>query len=204
MKILSTEFIKSCVTPDQYPKEPVPEIAFMGRSNVGKSSAINSLLNRKGLAKVAKTPGKTQTVNFFRVSTGEPHLRSFNLVDLPGYGYAKVPKTLRMGWGGMVESYLRTRKTLCGIMVLVDARGPQDQDVTLIQWLNGLSLAGRMVVVATKSDKVPGGKQPAQLDHIRNRLSLRTERELFMFSARTGGGKLEVLKAMRDLISEKT
>jgi len=123
MKIRSAEFIKSCVSSDQYPKGRLPEVAFVGRSNVGKSSAINTLMNHKGLAKVGKIPGKTQMVNFFRVTTTTATVPQFNLVDLPGYGYAKVPKAIQLQWGPMIEGYLGSRETLCGILMFVDLRG---------------------------------------------------------------------------------
>jgi GTP-binding protein len=108
MKLLSAEFIKSSVSPEQFPPDRLPEIAFVGRSNVGKSSLINSLLHRKKLAKVSKTPGKTRAVNFFTVRTSDPKLSLLSLVDLPGYGYAKVSKTMRAQWGPMIEQYLET------------------------------------------------------------------------------------------------
>ena len=122
MKIRSAEFIKSCVSPDQYPKERLPEVALVGRSNVGKSSAINSLLNQKGLAKVGKVPGKTQMINFFRVTTADIGIQQFYLVDLPGYGYAKVPKAVQEKWKPMIEGYLTSRETLRGALVFVDVQ----------------------------------------------------------------------------------
>ena len=111
MKILSAEFYKCCVAPDQYPKDRLPEVALVGRSNVGKSSAINSLMHKKGLAKVGKIPGKTQTVNFYRVTTTLSTVKEFFLVDLPGYGYAKVPKSLKLQWKPMIEGYFNSRGT---------------------------------------------------------------------------------------------
>ena len=202
VKVQSAEFVKSCITPDQYPRSRVPEVALAGRSNVGKSSAINSLLNHKGLAKVGKVPGKTQTVNFFGVTTNDPHLQRFHLVDLPGYGYAKVPHTIRQHWGPMVEGYLTSRQTLCGVIVFIDARGNQPQDKTLVKWLNNLSC--RMIFVATKADKISRGKRPAHLQGIRQDLGLRPETELVLYSARTHEGRPELLRALKNFISAKT
>ena len=120
MKLLSAEFIKSSVSPEQFPADRLPEIAFVGRSNVGKSSLINSLLHRKKLAKVSKTPGKTRAVNFFTVRTSDPKLSLLSLVDLPGYGYAKVSKSTRAQWGPMIEQYLEQRQSLGVVILLIE------------------------------------------------------------------------------------
>jgi len=198
VKNFSAEFVKTCVSPEQYPHDRIPEIAIVGRSNVGKSSAINTLLNRKGLAKVGKIPGKTQTINFFKVSTGETLLREFRLVDLPGYGYAKVPKTVREAWGPMIEQYLTTRENLCGGLVLIDARRSQSQDSVLVGWLTSLSL--NLVIVATKADKIPQRLHRPHLEKIRAELRLAPETPLLLFSARTRQGRPEVFQAVKNLI----
>ncbi|MDH4153083.1 MAG: ribosome biogenesis GTP-binding protein YihA/YsxC, partial [Nitrospira sp.] len=138
MKILAAEFIKSCVAPEQFPPGDLQEVAFVGRSNVGKSSLINSLLNRRDLAKVSRTPGKTQAVNIFLISTSDPHLSRFHLVDLPGYGFANVPKTVRIQWGPLMESYLRDRAALLRIVLLVDSRVVTEQDRQTMAWLRSI------------------------------------------------------------------
>jgi len=202
MKIRSAEFIKSCLTADQYPKERLPEVALLGRSNVGKSSALISLFNRKGLAKVGKIPGKTQMINFFRISLSDPIIQEFHVVDLPGYGYAKVPQSVRKQWGPMVEAYLTLRETLCGVMVFIDIRRYERSDVELLEWLRALNHS--MVVVATKVDKVVSGKRQACLQHIREGLSLSHNTDLLPYSSHTQEGRLEVIRALKSLITENT
>ncbi len=134
MKILSAEFVLSAKEPAHYPPAVLPEIAFAGRSNVGKSSLINTLLNRKGLARTSNTPGRTQEINFFRVND------RFAFIDLPGYGYAKVPESIRKQWGPMVETYLRERDTLRLVVLILDVRrDPSEEDLQLIDWLPMLS-----------------------------------------------------------------
>ncbi|NWF73579.1 MAG: ribosome biogenesis GTP-binding protein YsxC, partial [Nitrospirae bacterium] len=122
MRILTAEFIRSCAGPEQFLKGDLPEVAFIGRSNVGKSSLINSLLQRKGLAKVSRTPGKTRLVNFFRATSDDPGLAQFLVVDLPGYGYAKVSKALRSQWAPLIEQYLSGSEQLRAVVVLVESR----------------------------------------------------------------------------------
>ena len=202
VKIRSAEFITSCLTADQYPKERLPEVALLGRSNVGKSSALNSLLNRKGLAKVGKVPGKTQMINFFRVSPADPQVSQFHVVDLPGYGYAKVPQSVRKQWGPMVDAYLTSRETLCGVMIFIDIRRNERSDVELIEWLK--TLKHSMVVVATKVDKVVSGKRQAHLKSIREGLALPQHTDLLLYSSYTQEGRPEVLLALKNLIMGNT
>ena len=202
MKIRSAEFIKSCVKADQYPKERLPEVALLGRSNVGKSSALNTLLHRKGLAKVGKVPGKTQMVNFFRVSLADSQADQFYVVDLPGYGYAKVPQSVRMGWGPMVETYLTSRETLRGVIVFIDVRRYEQTDVDLLSWLK--TLGHVMVVVATKIDKVKPGKRQGHLKHIREGLSLPHHIDLLPFSSHTQEGRVEVVRALHGILTAHT
>ena len=134
MKVLSAEFVLSAKEPAHYPPAVLPEIAFAGRSNVGKSSLINTLLNRKRLARTSNTPGRTQEINFFRVND------RFAFIDLPGYGYAKVPESIRKQWGPMVETYLRERDTLRLVVLILDVRrDPSEEDLQLIDWLPLLS-----------------------------------------------------------------
>ncbi|HQU29651.1 MAG TPA: ribosome biogenesis GTP-binding protein YihA/YsxC, partial [Nitrospirales bacterium] len=157
-RIHSAEFLKCCGTVEQFPKSQLPEIAMVGRSNVGKSSAINCLLNRNGLAKVGKIPGKTQTINFYRVETNQG---PFELVDLPGYGFAKVPDHIQKQWIPLIEQYFQTRSTLRGVILLVDVRRATEQDRKMLQWLDHLHLPH--LVVATKADKVSKGKQAVSI-----------------------------------------
>ena len=128
MRILTAEFIRSCAGPEQFLKGELSEVAFIGRSNVGKSSLINSLLQRKGLAKVSRTPGKTRLVNLFRITSDDSGLARFVLVDLPGYGYAKVSKALRAEWAPLIEQYLDGSEQLRAVVVLVESRVLSEQD----------------------------------------------------------------------------
>jgi len=147
MKIESAEFITSAADRQGWITESLPEIAIAGRSNVGKSSLINTLVRRKRLAKTSSTPGKTQLVNFFRVDS------TFILADLPGYGFAKVPLAVKNKWRRMVEQYLRDRDTLCGVIVFVDARrGLKEMDIDLLEWLAECELPACLAL--TKIDKL--------------------------------------------------
>lgn len=195
MMIQTAEFVRSCTTRDQFPHERIPEIAFVGRSNVGKSSAINAVVNRHGLAKVGKVPGKTQTVNFFKITTNDPAIPHFSLVDLPGYGYAKVPKSVKERWSAMIEEYFTDRERLRGVVVLLDLRAGQPMDAQLLQWLKGWSIP--MILVATKADKIGRNSRPALLRQARHTLGLDPECPILWFSARTHEGKRELLKALR-------
>lgn len=199
MKIVAAEFVRSCERPEQLPPARLPEIAFAGRSNVGKSSLINSLLERHGLAKVSRTPGKTRCINIFRVTTSDPLVRSFYAVDLPGYGYAKVAKSVRAQWGPMIERYLTTRAGLRGILLLVDARGQERQDVTTMQWLQAIGL--RVIVVATKSDKLSRAVRRSSLAVIRETLGLGEEVPLIPYSSVTHEGREALRWAIRALLS---
>ena len=202
MKIRSAEFIKSCVSPDQYPRERLPEVALVGRSNVGKSSAINSLLNQKGLAKVGKVPGKTQMINFFRVTTTDTGMQQFHLVDLPGYGYAKVPKAIQEKWKPMIEEYLTSRETLRGALVFVDVRGHERSDGEIIQWLHTVKCP--TAIVATKVDKLSRGRRQAYLNNIREDLRLPPLVPLLTFSARTNEGSVEIFRTLNSFFETKT
>src|SRR3989339_1769894 len=147
MKVLSAEFVLSAKDPSHYPPASLPEIAFAGRSNVGKSSLINTLVKRKGLARTSNTPGRTQEINFFRVN------ERFAFIDLPGYGYAKVPEAIRKQWGPMVETYLSDRRTLRLVILILDVRrNPSDQDLQLMKWLSHYSLD--FFLVLSQKDKI--------------------------------------------------
>ncbi len=198
MKILSAEFIKSCPDPEQFPRDRLAEIAFAGRSNVGKSSLINSLLGRKGLAKVSGTPGKTRILNFFRITTGDSWRRTFYAVDLPGYGYAKVSKSVRAQWGPMIEGYLTGRADLRGILLLLDVRRREQHDRTAFEWLRGIG--PQAIVVATKVDKLARGQRREALEAIRRELGLDETVPLLAYSAVTHEGRTELWGAIRSLL----
>ena len=192
MIITSAEFIKSAVKPSQYPLADPPEIAFAGRSNVGKSSLINKLLNRRRLVKTSSTPGRTQLINFFSINEG------YAFVDLPGYGYAKVPLHIRKKWGPMVETYLSSRKTLKGVVLIMDIRRiPREGERDLINWLNHYRLAS--ILVLTKIDKLSKTKQGKQRKEIAESLSLE-DSDLILFSAKTGFGKEVLWPAIEKLL----
>ena len=192
-KIHSATFMASCGTAEQFLKPTHSEIAIVGRSNVGKSSAINCLVNHKGLAKVGKTPGKTQMINFFQVKTnGQP----FMLVDLPGYGFAKVPDQVRQQWAPLIETYFKTRDNLRGAVLLVDSRRAQDLDRKMVKWLCRLTIP--TILVATKADKVPRGKRATAVRELGQGLGI--EQDLIFMSAQTGEGKQAILDQIRDLL----
>ena len=192
-KIHSAEFLASCATEDQFLKPTLPEIAIVGRSNVGKSSAINRLVNHQGLAKVGKTPGKTQTINFYGIKTNGP---SFRLVDLPGYGFAKVPDYVQDQWGPLIEQYLTTRDVLHGVIQLVDARRIQELDRNMDAWLAQLGIP--RLLVATKADKVSRGHRSATVREFQKVFT--SESEPIFLSAHTGEGKGELLVQIRALL----
>ncbi len=195
MKINSAEFVQSCVKPEQYPRERLPEVAFAGRSNVGKSSAINSLLNRKKLSKVSVTPGKTQTLNFFRIKIADKVFPQMYFVDLPGYGYAKVSKSVREQWGPMIERYLSGRSQLFAVVQLVDSRGVEAHDLTTYQWLT--HIGHRPIVVATKVDKLNRSQRNSCLTKLCQSLQLSSADEVILYSAKTNEGRLDLWKALR-------
>ncbi|HIJ55104.1 MAG TPA: YihA family ribosome biogenesis GTP-binding protein [Deltaproteobacteria bacterium] len=192
MVITSAEFIKSAVKPSQYPPADPPEIAFSGRSNVGKSSLINKLLNRRHLVKTSSTPGRTQLINFFSINEG------FTFVDLPGYGYAKVPLQIRKKWGPMVETYLSSRKTLKGVVLVMDIRRiPREEERDFINWLNHNGL--EIILVLTKTDKLSKARQGKQRKEIAESLSLE-DSDLILFSAKSGFGKEVLWTAIETLL----
>ncbi len=192
MRILSAEFIRSCVGPEQFPESRLPEIAFVGRSNVGKSSLINSLLQRKGLAKVSKTPGKTRAVNLFEVRTDDPRLPRFVLVDLPGYGYAKVSKQERAEWAPLIERYLRRRDQLRAVVLLVESRVLGGQDRETLDWLTAIGCPP--LVVATKVDKLKPSERVAALRVLDE--GLQAPEGVMAYSAVTGEGREHLWQAL--------
>jgi len=192
MIIKSAEFVKSAVKPAQYPDAVLPEFAFTGRSNVGKSSLINTLVNRKRLVKTSATPGRTQLINFFLIN------KTFSFVDLPGFGYAKVPASVRKKWGPMIETYLSTRKTLKGVALIMDVRRiPGIQDLYFIEWLYYYNIPG--ILILTKADKLSKTKQLTQQATIAKALSVDKD-DLILFSAKSRLGKDVVWDAVEGLI----
>ncbi|MGG3469231.1 ribosome biogenesis GTP-binding protein YihA/YsxC [Neobacillus pocheonensis] len=182
MKVVSSDIVISAVRPEQYPETELPEFALAGRSNVGKSSFINKMLNRKGLARISSKPGKTQTLNFFLIN------EILHFVDVPGYGYAKVSKTERAAWGKMIETYFTTREQLRACVLIVDLRHPPTQDdVLMYDFLKHYGIT--CVVIATKADKIPRGKWQKHLKVTRETLDLDPDDHLIIFSSETGEGK---------------
>lgn len=186
--IKSAEFIKAAVKRDQYPPADLPEVAFAGRSNVGKSSLINCLLRRKKLVRTSRTPGRTQTLNFFLIN------QACYFVDLPGYGFAKVPEAVRAQWRPMVENYLTGRPSLRGVVQIMDARRPPTvDDLQLWNWLRVQRIAA--IPVLTKADKLPRGKNHPALLAASASLAVPVE-ELVLFSAVTSQGRQQLIEAM--------
>jgi GTP-binding protein len=192
MKIRSAEFVTSATKPSQYPPADLPEIAFAGRSNVGKSSLINTLVNRKHLVKTSSTPGRTRLINFFNIND------TLSFVDLPGYGYAKVPESIRNKWGPMIETYLSKRDNLMAVVVILDIRRtPRTEERDLLTWLNYYNIAS--ILVITKVDKLSKNKQRKQMDTITATTGVQKE-DVILFSARTRLGKDAVWNAILALI----
>ncbi len=192
IKIKSAKFVTSAAKPSQYPSENFPEIAFAGRSNVGKSSLINTLVNRKHLVKTSSTPGRTRLINFFNINN------AVTFVDLPGYGYAKVPESIRKKWGPMIETYLSERRSLKAIVVIIDIRRtPGTEERDLINWLNYYNIC--RIWVITKADKLSKNKQLKQLNTITRALGV-GKKDVILFSAKTRQGKDAVWEAILALI----
>jgi GTP-binding protein len=197
MHIHQTTFIKSAVKPADYPPVDLPEIAFAGRSNVGKSSLINVIVERKALVRTSSTPGRTQLINFFNV-TGTPF--SLNLVDLPGYGYAKVPLDVKKQWGPMMERYLSGRESLRGVVLILDIRRvPSEDDLQMLNWLR--SYNRRPIIVLTKCDKVTKNERSKQTAAIATALQM-DKSLLIHFSALSKDGRSEVWQAIQQAIEE--
>lgn len=176
MKIRSSEITMSAVNKKQYPSEGVPEIALAGRSNVGKSSVINGLLNRKNFARTSSTPGKTRTINFYLINN------EFYFVDLPGYGYARVSKIEKEKWGSIMERYLEDREELCAILLLVDVRHePTADDKMMYDWIKYFGY--NCVVVATKADKISRGQYQKHISIIRKKLEMPKEEKVIVTSS---------------------
>jgi GTP-binding protein len=195
MKITSAEFVKSAFSEKDWPRAPLPEIAFLGRSNFGKSSLINSLLGVKGLARTSSTPGRTQALNFFLIN------RRFHFVDLPGYGYARVPRALREEWGEFVTAYLAKRERLVLSIHILDSRhDPTQLDVQLSEWL---AAHGRPTLrVATKADKLSRNELQRNLRRAADVLGAAGKRaNLVPYSAVTGAGRDVVWRAISEALT---
>lgn len=192
MKIKNSQFVISAVAKSQYPEDELPEFAFAGRSNVGKSSLINMLLNRRGLAKTSSTPGKTQLVNFYDIDG------LFRFVDLPGYGFAKVSKAQKEGWGNIIDTYLNTRQTLLEVFQLVDIRHtPTGEDKEMYAWIKSAGFNG--IVIATKSDKLNRNQTAQQLKLIRKELGMEKDDVIIPVSSQNRDGKYDVWDTINDL-----
>jgi len=186
-------FVTSAFKPDQFPPPDRPEVAFAGRSNVGKSSLINRLVERRNLAKISSQPGRTRSINFFSVEN------SFYLADLPGYGYAAVSQKVRQGWKHLVEAYLPRRPNLKAVVVIIDIRrGPGDADLELLNWLRTYEI--RTVIVLTKADKVSSGRARQRVDLIAQQLAEKGLDQPLAFSAKTGRGKDELWKKINHIL----
>jgi len=190
MKVTSAEIVISAVRPEQYPESDLPEFALAGRSNVGKSSFINKMLNRKSLARTSSKPGKTQTLNFFIIN------EMMHFVDVPGYGYAKVSKSERAAWGKMIETYLTTREQLKAALLIVDLRHPPTKDdIMMYDFFKHYEIP--CIVIATKADKIPRGKWQKHLKVTKETLQLEKGDEIILFSSETGQGKEEAWKSLQ-------
>ncbi len=180
-KIKSVYFIKSAVRPAQYPRHILPEVAFIGRSNVGKSSLLNTLIKKKNLARVSNTPGRTQIINFFSID------EKLCFVDLPGYGYARVPEKVKRQWQPMIESYLVQSKNLKSVVLIVDSRHqPTTLDIMMREWLQAYDIP--MILVATKIDKIPKNKRQKHINMIKETLQIQPTEHVLLFSAFTREG----------------
>jgi GTP-binding protein len=191
MKIVSAEFIKSAVWPPQYPPATLPEIAFVGRSNVGKSSLINTLVGRKKLAKTSNTPGRTQLINFFTIN------EKVSFVDLPGYGFAKVAQSVKKDWGDMIEAYLRERQCLALVVLILDIRrDPSEDDLSLRDWLMHYRIP--YLYVLTKTDKLSNNQTIAHQRAIERTLGVLSGKKPILFSAITQRGKEQIWQFLED------
>jgi len=192
MKILKAELERVAVSKNQYPKDDLLEIAFVGRSNVGKSSFINSMVNRKNLAKTSSKPGKTRTINFYNINN------ELRFVDLPGYGYAKVSMKEREKWGKIIEEYLNTRENLIEVILLVDIRHePTELDVIMYNWIKSYNFKG--LVIATKADKISKGKYQKHIKLIKNRLGVDDANLIIPYSAVDKLNSQKVWQIIKDL-----
>lgn len=195
MIIKSSEYIISAVGKKQYPEEGLPEIALAGRSNVGKSSLINKVINRKNLARTSSKPGKTQTLNFYLIN------QQFYFVDFPGYGFAKVSQEVKAEWSKFIEEYLSQREVLKGVIHIIDVRHPPtNDDCIMYEWLTHFQLP--TLVVATKADKISRGNWQKHLKEIKKKMKLLPNQPLVLFSAETGQGIEEVHQWVEKMVQD--
>ena len=195
MKITSAEFLTGAVSYKQYPDSAYPELAFAGRSNVGKSSLINSLLNRKKLVKTSQTPGKTQEINFFKINN------DFIFTDLPGYGFAKVPQSVQKRWGKMIEDYLLKRETLLAVIFIIDLRRrPSQLDLSLQRWLEAHGV--EYLLVGTKVDKLSQSEIKKQKDKLNVAYFDGGEGELLVYSSKSSRGRKELWSKITSRLEE--
>ena len=195
MVIKSAELETVCGITSKLPENELPEIAFAGKSNVGKSSLINGLLNRKSLARTSSSPGKTQTINFYNIN------KELYFVDLPGYGYAKVSMEIRNKWGKMIERYLHTSKQLKTVFLLIDIRhAPGENDITMYDWIvaNGY----RPVIIATKLDKIKRSQKDKCIKIIKEKLNLAPDTKIIPFSAVSKQGKEDIWNLIQSTIAD--
>ncbi len=194
MKIKSAELETVCGITSVLPNNVLPEIAFAGKSNVGKSSLINGLLNRKSLARTSSAPGKTQTINFYNIN------KELYFVDLPGYGYAKVSKEMQEKWGVMIEKYLKTSKQLKAVLLLIDIRHePSGNDRNMYEWINYNGY--KPIIIATKLDKINRSQIQKHIKMLKTGLHVLPDTTIIPFSATTKQGREEILELISSMIS---
>jgi len=195
LEVHEVRLARTTADPDDHPSPPRPEIAFVGRSNVGKSSLLNALCRNRRLARVSRSPGKTQTINYFDVGG------ACYFVDLPGYGYAAVPEEVRRTWGPMIEGYLERSPRLAGVVSLIDGRhDPTELDRRMVTWLAERGIP--TLVALTKADSVPRGRRRARLSETAAALGLDPE-QVVWFSSRTGEGRDSVFSAVNSLLQQE-
>jgi len=196
MKIVSADFVVSAHQPADFPRAKLPQIAFVGRSNVGKSSVINCLLQRKGLAKTSSSPGKTRGINFYRINN------RYFFVDLPGYGFAKVSQQQRLNWRRLIEQYLANNSFLIGAVQILDSRLElTDNDLVMLRWLRHYQIP--MIIIATKADKLSQNQLVSQLERLNRALSVQGFPEAIPFSAKTELGQHQLWKAIQRLLKSE-
>lgn len=191
MIVHNVELVISAVRPEQYPEDGLPEFALAGRSNVGKSSFINKMIGRKSMARISSKPGKTQTLNFYKIE------EKLFYVDVPGYGYAKVSKSEREAWGKMIERYITGREPLKAVIQIVDLRHPPSRDdINMYDFMKHFDIP--CIIIATKADKIPKGKWDKHKKIVRETLDMEKGDPLIVFSSETGLGKDAAWKEIED------
>lgn len=201
MKILDSKFIESAYKFSDLSVSDLPEIAFIGRSNVGKSSLINVLLQRKNLAQISKKPGKTRTINIFEVSCRYGDQKGkLNFADLPGYGYAKIPKKMQQAWKMLIDNYISKRKNLCGLVLIADIRHDVDKkDIDAKEWI--ISHGKEMLLVPTKADKLSKSQVAIKIRKLQDQFLLLPEHEIIGFSTKSKIGREEILQWIEQTIA---